>query len=49
MENLGKMSEATDACITNRIQKIEKKISGVEDIIEGIATMVKENAKHKTY
>jgi hypothetical protein len=32
MENLGKRSEATDASITNRIQKMKEQISGTEDI-----------------
>ena len=32
MENLGKRSGATDASITNRMQEIEDRISGIEDI-----------------
>ena len=47
MENLGKRGGATDASITNRIQEIEERISGAEDIIENIDTTVKENAKSK--
>jgi predicted nucleic acid-binding Zn-ribbon protein len=32
MENLGTRSGATDASINNRIQEIEERISGIEDI-----------------
>jgi uncharacterized coiled-coil protein SlyX len=46
-ENLGKRSGSTDASITNRIQEIEEKISGIEDTIEDIDTVVKENTKNK--
>ena len=46
-ENLGKKSGAIDASITNRIQEIEEKISGAEDTIENINTIIKENAKCK--
>ena len=38
MENLGKQTGITDASITNRIQEIEERISGVEDTIEEIET-----------
>jgi chromosome segregation ATPase len=47
IENLGKGSGGRDASITNRIQKIEEKISGAEDTIESIDTTIKENAKCK--
>ena len=47
MGNLGKRSGIKDTSITNRIQEIEKKISGAEDTIENIDTTVKENAKCK--
>jgi methyl-accepting chemotaxis protein len=47
MENLGKRSGFIDVSITNRIQEIEERISGVEDNIEKIDTTVKENSKHK--
>jgi hypothetical protein len=43
IENPGKRS----GVITNRIQEIEERISGAEDIIENIDTTVKENAKCK--
>ena len=39
MENLGKRSGITDVSITNRIQEIEGKISGVEDTVEEINTI----------
>ena len=47
MENLEKRSGITDLSITNRIQEIEEKISGVEDMVEEIDTTLKENSKHK--
>ena len=48
MENLGKRSEITDVSITNRMQEIEERISGIGDTVEKIDTTVKENSKHKT-
>jgi uncharacterized coiled-coil protein SlyX len=47
IENIGKKSGAIDASITNRIQEIEKRVSGAEDTIENIDKTVKENAKCK--
>ena len=47
IENLGKRSGVIAASITKSIQEIEKKISGAEDKIENIDTIVKENAKYK--
>ena len=47
MDNIGKRSEATDTSITNRIQEIEERISGVEDTIENVNTSIKENTKCK--
>ena len=47
MENLGTRSGVTEANITNRIQEIEERISGIEDTIENIDTLVKENTKYK--
>ena len=44
LENLGKKSGVIDACITNRIQEIEERISGA-DTIENIDTTVKEKCK----
>ena len=45
IENIGERSGVIDSSITNRIQEIEERISGVEDTIENIDTIVKENAK----
>jgi uncharacterized coiled-coil protein SlyX len=47
MENLEKRKGTADTNITNRIQEMEERISGIEDAIEGIDTLVKENTKHK--
>ena len=44
-ENLGKNSEDIHANITNRIQEMEERISGTEDILETIDTTIKETAK----
>ena len=49
MENLEKRSGITDVSITNRIQEIEERTSGVEDMVEEIDTTVKENSKHKIF
>ena len=47
IENLGKRSVVIDASITNKIQDIEGRISGGEDITENIDTIVKDDAKCK--
>lgn len=47
MDNLGKISGATEASIINRIQELEERISVVENIIKNIDTSVKENTKCK--
>jgi hypothetical protein len=47
IENIGKRSRIIDASITNRIHKIEDRISGAEDTIENRDITVKENAKCK--
>ena len=47
IEILGKKSGTTDANISNRIQKMEERISGAEDSIENMDTtkkMQKQNA-----
>ena len=36
MENLSKITGARDSSITNRIQEMEERMSGIEDIIEEI-------------
>jgi predicted nucleic acid-binding Zn-ribbon protein len=43
--NLGKRSGVIDASISNKIQEIEKRLSGIEDTIENIDTTIKENGK----
>jgi hypothetical protein len=47
IEILGKKSETIDASITNRIQEMEERLSGADDSIENIATIIKETAKCK--
>jgi predicted nucleic acid-binding Zn-ribbon protein len=47
IEIVGKKSGTIDACISNRIQAMEERISGAEDSIENISTTIKENAKCK--
>ena len=46
-ENQGKRTGITDLSITNRIQEIEERKSGIEDSIEDIDRTVKENTKGK--
>jgi len=43
--NLGRKSEVIDTSITNRMQKIEERMSEAEDTIENIETILKENGK----
>ena len=45
IETLGKKSGTIDSSISNRIQKMEERISGAEDSIENMGTTIKENAK----
>jgi hypothetical protein len=47
IETLGKKSGNIYASISNRIQEMEKRISGAKDYIENIGTKIKENAKCK--
>jgi cell division protein FtsL len=47
IENLGKRSRVINLSITNRIHEIEERISGAEDTLENIDTIVKENTKSK--
>ena len=49
MENIGKRTETTDSNITNRVQVMELRITCVEDTMEDIDKMVKENAKVKKF
>ncbi|ERE82958.1 Transposase, L1 containing protein [Cricetulus griseus] len=45
IEKLGKQSETIDVNITNRIQEMEERISGVEDTLAEIDLSTKENLK----
>jgi hypothetical protein len=47
IKNLGKSSGVIDASITNRIQEIEERILGAEDVIKTIDTTVKKMQKCK--
>ena len=49
MESLGKCTRTADASITNRIQEMEERISGVEDTVEEIDSSVKENNKSNKF
>lgn len=44
-ENLGKWTETTEESLTNIIQEMKETILGVEDTIEEIVSLVKENLK----
>ena len=44
-ENVRNRSGSTDVIITNRIQELKERISGIEDTIEEIDTTVTENSK----
>ena len=43
MENLSKQTGSTEASITNRLQGMKDRISGVKDVIEQLHSSVKEN------
>ena len=45
IETLGKKSGTKDVSISNRIQEMEKRISGTEDSTGNMDTTIKENAK----
>lgn len=49
MENVSKQIRTKDESITNRIQEMEKRISGSEDTIEDIDLSVKENGKSNKF
>ena len=48
-KNLGKKTGTTEVSITNRLQEMEERISGVEDTMEEIDVSVKENVKSKKF
>jgi hypothetical protein len=47
IETLRKKSGTIDVSISNRIEAMEERISGTEDSIENMDTIIKENAKCK--
>jgi uncharacterized coiled-coil protein SlyX len=47
IENIGKRTGVINVSISNRIHDIEERISGAEDTIKNIDTIVKENGKGK--
>jgi prefoldin subunit 5 len=47
IETLGKTSGTIDVSISNRIQEMEGKITGIEDSIGNMDTTIKENSKCK--
>lgn len=48
-KNLGKKTGTTEVSITNRLQEMEERISGVEDTMEEIDVSVKENVKSEKF
>ena len=48
VKNLGKPKDITGVNNTNRIQEMEEEILGIEDKIEEIDTLIKENTKNKS-
>ncbi|ERE65059.1 Transposase, L1 containing protein [Cricetulus griseus] len=49
IEKLGKQSETTDVSITNRIQEMEERISGVKDTVTEIESSTKESSRKYAY
>ena len=49
IQNLGKWTVTIKASITNRKKEIEEIISGIEDTIESIDSLVKENIKSNKF
>ena len=49
MENLEKRTGTTDTSITNSIEETKERISDIENTIEEIDTLVKENIKCKKF
>ena len=47
MKNLGAWKRTLEAVFFNGIQEMEERISGIEDKIEEMDTLVKENVKSK--
>ena len=49
MKHLGKQTRTTEANITDRIQEMEEKVSGVEDTIEETDSSDKESIKYNKF
>lgn len=49
MKNIGTETRASKESLSNRIQEMEERLSGLQDTIEEMDTFVKENVKSKTY
>jgi hypothetical protein len=49
MKFLAIQTETAEASFSKKIQEIEERISGIEDIIESMGTSVKENTKSKIF
>lgn len=47
MKNQGAQTKPADASVTNKIQEMEEKISGVENMVEEIDSSVEENVESK--
>lgn len=47
MKNLGTLTETSEANPINRMKKMEKRISGIEEMIEKFDVSIKENVKSK--
>ena len=49
MENLGKRTGTTETSITNRLQEIKEKITGVGDTIKEINSLCQKNIKYDKF
>lgn len=47
MKSLGTQPGIPEASLTNRLEKMEERISGIEDTIEEMDTLVKKKVKSK--
>lgn len=48
LKNVGSQTETSERSLTRRTQDIGESISGIEDTVEEIETLVKDNDKSKT-
>ena len=49
MKNLESQTKTSKVKLTNRVQEMEERISGIEDKIEEMDTSVKQNVKYKKF